>query len=241
MRQPHQLLAGYLALAGVILLLGTAGAFGRFDLWLLDHELKLLRGWRIAPPVRDVVLVGIDDDTARSLPEPMALWHRHFADLLHALAALKPAAVGLDVVLPERSYDSIAPGYDRDLTRGLALGRSAYPLVLGITLDSAGHPRPLLPAFEAAIGAANTGLVLWPVDQDHVVRRFDERLAESGAAVPTLVGQLARRLGREPGRGIVDYSVGVPFEYLPMQSVLERVAGRSHRRVQRWQSPARSC
>jgi adenylate cyclase len=221
MRQRHLLLAGYLALVAVMLILGGTAALSGYDLWLLDHELRLLREWRVTPPAKDVVLIGIDDETARSLPEPMALWHRQFADLLRALTALGPAAVGLDVVLPERSYDSIAPGYDRELIRGLALARSAYPLILGITLDSARHPRPLLPAFEAAVGGADsTGLVLWRVDPDHIVRRFDERLAEADASVPTFVGQLARRLGREPGRGIIDYSVGAPLDYLSMQSVL---------------------
>jgi len=219
MRQPR-LFACYGALAAVMLVLGITSALTRFDLWLLDRELMWLRHWRVVPPVRDVVLVGIDDETVRSLPEPIALWHRHFAQLLRALAALEPAAVGLDVVLPERSYDSVAPGYDRELTRGLVSGRNAYPLVLGITVDSAGHPRPLLPVFEAAVGADSTGFVLWPVDQDGVVRRFDERLADAGATVPAFVGRLARSLGREPGHGIIDYSVGAPLGYVPMHTVL---------------------
>jgi class 3 adenylate cyclase len=175
---------------------------------------------RESPAHLEVALVGIDDDTARHFDEPMALWHRHYAQALQALAGLTPAAVGFDVVLPERSYDAIAPGYDREMVRGLALARAAYPLVLGITVDSAGNQRPLLPVFDAAVGEGGTGFVLWPLDADGAVRRFDERLGAEGARVPTLVGQLSRKLGREPGSGLIDFSRGAPLDYLPLQALL---------------------
>jgi adenylate cyclase len=220
MRRQRALLAGYLALASVLVVLGLIGATHHFDLWLLDQELRLLRTWRVAAPATEVVLIGIDEETARSFPEPMALWHRHFADLLRALAELHPIAVGLDVVLPERSYDSIAPGYDRELVRGLVQGRNAYPLVAGLTTDSAGHPRPLHPTYAAAVGEDGIGLALYPLDSDSEVRRLDERLAAGDATLPTLVGQMVRKLGREPGHGIIDYSVGPAFDYLPMHSFL---------------------
>ncbi len=210
----------WLLLAALLLAVQASGALQRADQWLLDQQMRWLRALRVIEPAQEVVLVGIDDETVRSLPEPLALWHRHLAALLDALAALGPRAVGVDVVLPERSYDAVAPGSDRELIRALVKARSAYPLVLGVTVDSARRPRPLLPAIEALMGPEGTGLVLWPLDSDHAVRRFDERLADDGTAVPTLAGQIARRLGREPRPGIIDYSVGRDFEYLPMQSVL---------------------
>ena len=225
MRLPRELLAGYLAIAAVLLLLGWMGAVQRLDLLLLDRELGLLRAWRVSTPVREVVLIGIDEETVRSFPEPMALWHRHFADLLQALAALQPAAVGLDVVLPERSYDSIAPGYDRELVRGLTIGRNAYPLVVGLTTDSEGHARPLHASYAAILGEDGIGLALFPLDADNVARRFDERLASDGSKLPTLTGQIARKLGREGWRGIIDYSVGPTFDYLPMHTFLSMWQG----------------
>ena len=190
------------------------------DRRLLDAEFKAMRVLRRIEPVPEVVLVGIDEDTLTAFPEPIALWHKHFATLLTAFAQAKPAAVGLDVVLPDRSYDNVASGYDRELIRGLALARHAYPLVLGITVDAAGAPRRLLPALMAAAGPDATGFLLWRPDPDNIVRRFDERLADSGITVPTLVGQLARKLGREPGSGIIDYSFGSPFDYIPMHRIV---------------------
>ena len=213
-------LAGYAILACVLALLGLSGLPQRLDLWLLDQEMRWLRAWRVVAPVQEVALIGIDDQTVQSLPEPIALWHHHIADLLNAVAALQPRAVGLDVVLPERSYDKIAPGYDRQLVRGLVKALNVCPVVLGVTVDAARQPRRLLKEVEALAGREGTGLVLWPLDADHAVRRFDERLAHDGGTVPTLAGQIARRLGRDPAHGIIDYSIGQPFDYIPMHTVL---------------------
>jgi adenylate cyclase len=214
------LLTGYAAL--ILLLAGVwlTPLFVHGDLWLLDQQLRWLRTWRITPPAQEVALVGIDATTVQQFPEPLAMWHRHFADLLHALGALRPAAVGLDVVLPERSYDQLVPGYDRELIRAVAEAKRRYPLVVGLSVDSARHPRPLLPAIEAIVGTENAGLILWPVDADHHLRRFDERMAADGGPVPTLAGQVARALGRQPGHGIIDYSIGPPLDYVALHTVL---------------------
>jgi class 3 adenylate cyclase/CHASE2 domain-containing sensor protein len=220
MHQQRELFGGYLAIAVALVLLALLGAARHFDLKLLDQEFRLLRKWRVVPANPDVVLIGIDEETVRTFPEPFALWHRYFADVLQVLAVLKPAAVGLDVVLPERSYDSIAPGHDRDLVRALILGRTSFPLVLGLTSEADGRVRSLHAPFASAVGEGGTGLALFPVDADNVVRRFDERLAEDGAQLPTLAGQLSRKLGREPGQGVIDYSVGPAFDYVPMHAFL---------------------
>src|SRR6267378_883671 len=56
------------------------------------------------------VLIGIDDRTVAEFPEPLALWHRHLADLLEALSQARPVAVGIDVVLPAQAYQGNLPG-----------------------------------------------------------------------------------------------------------------------------------
>lgn len=94
------------------------------------------------------------------------------------------------------------------------------PTVLALTLDAQGNVRDIERKFRLVAGEEGTGLALFPRDVDGVVRRFDERLADSGARVPTLVGQLARGLGLKPEPGIIDFSVGGDFDYLPLRTVL---------------------
>ena len=211
----------------VILLCGALIGFSRFteslDLKILDAQFRLLRAEFPQSVAKDVVIVGIDEATVARLPEPITLWHPHIAKFLTGMARGQAAAVGLDVVLPDRSYEQVAPGYDRALVRGIVEARRAYPLVLGVTIDPTGNPRPVYPPFIAAAGEGAIAYVLLRADQDGVVRRFDERLAQDGAEIPTLAGQMARRLGVMPGSGIIDYSRGANFSYVPLYSVLERV------------------
>src|SRR5687768_14701465 len=54
-----------------------------------DAQMRLLRALHPRPVADDIVLIGIDEDTEAEFTEPLALWHRHFAVVLHALAAAK--------------------------------------------------------------------------------------------------------------------------------------------------------
>jgi len=215
------------ALVATLLLIGALIGFFRLteslDLKILDAQFRLLRAEFPQPVARDVVIVGIDEATVARLPEPITLWHPHIAKFLTGMARGQAAAVGMDVVLPDRSYDQVAPGYDLALMRGIVEARRTYPLVLGITIDPTGNPRPVYPSFLATAGEGASAYVLFRADGDGVVRRFDERLAQDGGEIPTLAGQMARRLGVAPESGIIDYSRGANFSYVPLYSVLERV------------------
>jgi CHASE2 domain-containing sensor protein len=65
-----------------------------------DQQMRLLRAFHPRPIADDIVLVGTDEVTDRVFDEPLALWHRRLASVMHALAKAKPRAVGVDFVLP---------------------------------------------------------------------------------------------------------------------------------------------
>jgi len=208
-----------------ILLLAAAASLlhwtQRLDLKLLDLQFSGLRAVAPSVPAPAVIIVGIDEETLRQFPEPLALWHGHMARFLHAMVLAGPAAVGVDVLLPERSYDSFMPGVDQTLLRAIIEARRTLPVVFGITVDSAGKPSSILRSFAAAAGEAGLGYVLFPVDGDGVVRRHSEQLAEGDKVVPTLTGQMLRRLNAGPASGYIDFTQGEPFDYIPLQRVLE--------------------
>lgn len=225
--------AGFLVCVALGLLTHFSGAGARLDAWLLDAEIRLLRSAFPAPVARDVVVVGIDEATTRQIKEPITLWHRHLGDFLRAAAEGRAAAVGLDIVLPDRSYNELLPGYDEALMTGILAARKAMPVVLAITVDSSGKPRPVYRKFLLVAGDKGTGVALFMRDADQVVRRFDERLAEDGSAVPTLAGQLARGLGIEPRAGFIDYARGGAFGYVPLHAVLEWMQANDAERLRR--------
>jgi adenylate cyclase len=207
------------AAAAVCALLALIDPITLVDLKALDGQWNLLRSAH-ARPAEDVVVIGIDERSLAAVREPLALWHRQFAELLFALGDAKPRVVGLDVVLPDRAFDEVVPGLDQALLRALLMTRASFPTILAITIDESRRPRAVYPAFIAAAGTA-PGLALWPVDTDRVVRRFDEQLGEQGRNVETFVGRIARTVGMNPVAGYVDFSVGAPFRYVPFADVLE--------------------
>jgi adenylate cyclase len=210
--------------AGIVLLGSVIGALGvtePLDLKLLDLQFRLLRALSPQPVAREVVIVGVDEDTVKRFPEPITLWHRHLGQLLAAMARARPAVLGIDIVLPDRSYEPVLPGSDKLLMRGLLEARRVYPLVLALTVDPAGKPRAIHPPFVTLAGPGGAGYALFPVDGDGSVRRFDELLPGLAEPVPTLAGQMARHLKIEPRAGLLDYWRGAPFNYVPLQRVLE--------------------
>ncbi len=195
------------------------------DVRLLDHGFRFLRQYAPRPVEHDVVLIGLDDATTTAFPEPMSLWHRHLGDLLKAMAELQPGVVGFDLIFPERSYDAVLPGSDRALLEGLVAMRSAkVPVVLGLTIDPEGETRKVYPPFLSVAGRDATGYVFIAndpaVSADQVARYFDERLGADQSWRPTLSGQMARRMKREPSAGYIDFSRGDPIDYLPMHEVV---------------------
>jgi adenylate cyclase len=213
----------YLALLAVIsvtLALDLTGLLAPLDRRLLDAEFQVLRAWFPQPAHREVVVVGVDAETVARFPEPIALWHRHLGRFLAAMTKAGPSVVGIDIVLPDRSFDGVLPGSDGLLLKSMVDARRVFPLVLALTADPAGQPRPIHAPFLSVAGAEGTGYALFPMDGDGRVRRFSEGIGANGERVPTLAGQMARRLGIEPGEGVLDYWRGAPFEYVPFHQVL---------------------
>lgn len=190
------------------------------DLAFFDRQTAWLRALAPVGDAPEVAVVGIDEGTVAAFPEPMALWHPHLGRLFEALAAAEPAAVGLDVNLPGRSYDFLVPGSDRHLLEGILALRRVAPLVLALSVEADGEVRPIYPPFASLAGEEGTGYVLWDLDRDRVVRRFSEHLGDDGSAVATLVGRLTAALGAETTEGLIDGSRGRPFSYHPVQEVI---------------------
>lgn len=173
------------------------------------------------PP--EVVIVGIDEASFEAFPEPVAMWHRHLGKFLSAMAVARPKVVGIDVVLPTRSYDDLMPGLDGALLQGLLAAQKSTAVVIGQTIDERGNPRKIHAPFAAAGGQIKPGYVLLPEDSDGVIRRFSEHLGPDGAFVPTLPGQMARQLGAKPVAGWLDYRLGPQKSYIPLQQLVRWV------------------
>ena len=138
-----QRLAAYTVVLGWSVLLVFTPLASRLELALLDWQQRVVAQVFPTRSVVDIVVVGIDEDTVRQFPEPIALWHRHLGTFLAGMAIGKPSVVGFDLALPDRSFDAVLPGADHLLMRGLIAARQQAGLVVGQLVDERGHMRPL--------------------------------------------------------------------------------------------------
>ena len=118
------------------LLLDISQASNALSRSVLDDQFGFLHRYEAHPVTNDVVIVGIDEDSYKAFKEPFALWHPYLGKFLQAMAIAKPAVVGLDIVLPERSYEFLIPRYDQSLLQGLLTARAQTPLVLVARRDA---------------------------------------------------------------------------------------------------------
>lgn len=243
-----------LALAAALLPDPNEAALAGAERFAFDQQMRLLRAHHPRPVEPDIVLIGIDDETERRYPEPVALWHRHFAPVLHALAKARPRAVGVDVVLPERSFDSIVPGSDLAMMRGLVDLKRSTVLVYVQTVDNEKNIVPIQANYRNIVTPDQLGIDQQVKDPDGVSRRFERHYADDlKTEVPSLASQLLRGLGMRATEGFIDYSLGKPLEYVPLHEVASldegglraRFGGRIVligsllARVDRWQLPVK--
>ncbi len=105
--------------SGLVLVLAFAIALATtrveeaIDLAILDTQQRVLFTYFRKPVQTPVVVAGIDESTLEAYAEPLALWHAHLGNFFKAMALAKPEVVGVDLVLPDRSYDALVPGLDR--------------------------------------------------------------------------------------------------------------------------------
>lgn len=213
--------AGYVLVLVLAALLLCTSLASPLELGLLDVQQRMQLRYAPQPVHKDVVIVGIDEASLQQFAEPFALWHGHIGTFLRGMALAKASVVGLDVVLPSRSFDSVLPGSDAQLLGGLVAVRHQVPVVLGVSADAAGRPLPIHAPFVTLAGAGSTGSLLLTADADHVVRRFNERMGADGQQIPSLTGQMLRKI--HPSAvlqpGLINYALGGYPRYIPLQQV----------------------
>ncbi|MBA3023657.1 MAG: adenylate/guanylate cyclase domain-containing protein [Sideroxydans sp.] len=188
---------------------------------ILDRQFDLLHQRSAHPIQNDVVIVGIDEDSFRKFKEPFELWHPHLASFLQAMESAKPSVLGLDIALPERSYQFMLPHYEDGLVKALQALSAQTPVVLARKPDAEGALRPVDGALAASVADAPASVMLC-LDGDGVLRRFDLNRCTVNAQGTSFAEKVAARLGvAHPGVGIVDFSAGQKFDYIPFSRVLE--------------------
>lgn len=190
----------------------------RAQLALFDAGAGALRLLRAPAGAGDVVIVGIDDASLAASGKPFALVFDELAQLFDSLRAAPARAVAVDLELPARGYETLVPGASRRLALALAALRDAMPLALGAAATTAHDDAGRL--YAALAGAEGLASLRVPLDADGTLRRIGASTGATSDGLAPLAPRLAARLGHPSTGGLLDFTAGAPFDYVPLHTVL---------------------
>jgi adenylate cyclase len=209
------------------------GVASSFDRLVLDTTVRIHRDQHPQPAPADPVIVGIDEAFLNSVEEPLSLNHVYLSRFLGAMALAHPRVIGIDLVLPEKRFQTLAlasqPDLDfhKTLLAALLTTSREIPIVAAKVWDSDRHRYRDIQVDYAAVlamqenGAASHASVEFCYDPDGRVRRFPGRDCQPGANDVTFAAEVAAAMGtRRAWNGLIDYQVGSAFGYVPIQRVL---------------------
>lgn len=229
---PARLAAAIALLAIALALLLAHAAAPALDARLLDAQFAVNRHWFPQAAKQDVLVVGIDDAFVDSVEEPLALSHRYLAQFLGAASEAGASVIALDIVLPEKRFDSLVstlnPDVDfhRTLLAALMQAQKNSKLVVAKVWDYERHRFIELQTDYAAVLSMQTGVngiasALVCGDADRRVRRYAGACQPDGSAA-TLSAEVAAAMGRRQAwSGLINFQIGEPFDYVPIQRVLQ--------------------
>lgn len=220
---------------GALCLLGVPGnrAIDGLERSLFDLQMQLSQRFLSRAAKIEPVLIGIDAQAEEKFEEPIAMWHRHLGKTMLALAQAKPLAVGMDVQIPDRSFDAISPGLDIAFLRGLVALKAVAPLTVALTLTRSNTLVKVHAPFLRMLGDDAFGLDKIIEDVDRVPREFyPENIVRGLATGRTSVDgkqalmlpfdmRIAEALGRKVKGGMIDYTVGGKLDYISITDVVQ--------------------
>lgn len=241
MRFARQLLTPFqrLVLAGfmAVMLVGALASQTRevidSDRNLLDAAFKYSRKIFPQKVLIDPVIVGIDEEFVASIDEPLALNHAYLTRFLQAMGQAGPSVVGLDIELPDKRYETLVStrdptlDYHRTLLIGLIQAIQQTQIIVAkvwdqgrqrnheIHLDYAGVLDQQ--AHQPAMASA-----MFDPDVDNRIRRYPDRTYQPDRSAHTLTSEMSAAIGiRQDWSGLINYRLGEPFTYIPIQHVLQ--------------------
>lgn len=221
--------------------LGLSGALQGLELRSLDLRFALRDRLQAYPAEADepraIALIEIDDESARSIPEPYILWDRHFAAVVTALSASGAAVIAADILWLKAVDDFLelkGESPRKSLVRALLRARDT--LVLAELAEPASEASRRIAA--SAGGGQSLGrhrIALGPApfavanpfpDADGVIRR--QRRFYAAGKVPSFPYKAASLFsGKELAAGndsvLIDFRASrLPFDRFQFHEVLAR-------------------
>lgn len=201
---------------------------------ILDAQFSISRQMSPESVLIDPIIVGIDENFLDSIDEPFALSHVYIAQFLSAMNQASPRVVGIDLVLPEKRFNTLASTKDpqrdfhKTLLAGLLQTVQQTPLIVAKTWDQDRRKfHDIQVDYAAVLGMQDTqsqplASALFCPDSDHRIRRFPLEKCLVDQTGSSFSGEIGAAMGvRKSWSGLINYRIGEPFSYIPIQEVLD--------------------
>ncbi|MBC3918773.1 adenylate/guanylate cyclase domain-containing protein [Undibacterium sp. CY18W] len=222
------LLCGFAAL-----LLNWSGTQA-MDNKLLDIQFWLAREYSPQTVEHEPVIVGINEAFLDEVDEPLVLNHVYLAEFLKTMNLAGARAVGMDVSLPEKRYDTLAStrktdaDFHKALLSGILETIQGTPVVAAKVWDmQRRHFINIQVDYAAVLGMQNARFqplasAEFCRDSDQRIRRFPGKHCQPDGGASGLATEVAAAAGvRQDWSGLINYRLGPRFDYIPLQDVLQ--------------------
>ena len=214
------------------------------DAMLLDAQFAFNRSCFPQGVARDVVVVGIDEAFLDTIDEPRTLSHQYLAEFLTIASRSGATVIGLDLVLPEKRFNTLVStrkpelDFHKTLLRGLLTAQQDSKLVLAKVWDyQRMHYRDIqidyaqvLAMQDGPVQPLASALVLR--DADGRVRRYAGAEVQPDGSPHTLPSEMAAAMGVQGNwTGLINYQIGPRFNYEKLQDVLALAAAGRDRQL----------
>jgi signal transduction histidine kinase len=175
------------------LILGGAGILEPLEAVLYDAMLGASPALLGQAPT--VCIAGIDDASLESFPEPLALWHKHLALAITALAKAGAKGIALDII-PSVSLERFTPEADVALMDALRYAQKKnVPVLMGFSLGQQG----MAPYFKFRLLASELAYMNLFPDADGRIRKQRPFMKnEAGKAKDSIALAMARLVKAQP-------------------------------------------
>lgn len=200
----------------------------------LDRSFAFNRQWFPQPVRNDPVIVGINEAFLDSIEEPLALSHAYLNQFLTAMSQAGPQVLAMDIVLPERRFDSLVsikhPDVDfhKTLLQGLLNAIRHTTLIAAKVWDhDRGHFREIQVDYAAVLDMQDPSTrgqasALFCPDADGRIRWYPGPSCQLDGSPWTISSEVSKAMGsRADWRGLINYQIGSEFTYIPIQEVLK--------------------
>ncbi len=200
--------------------------------------------FRQAEVSKEIIVIGIDDDSIREIKPPFILWDTFFAEIVEKLGKYHANVIGLDLIWTKRIDDFIdRPAKEKNaLRRALLIAQNKYhtKIVMGIGAASrknlGSQVQELdtslpMKQFGAIVGRTGFGVVNTLPDSDNYIRRIKlkyKSVIEDKKSLPGFDSLIAlhftgKSLIQDENKPLlINYQLHKTFKILPFVEVLQQ-------------------